>query len=562
MQRFQTLEVKTLAGAALVAALCACAGRGDQEKSSGGGGTLVIATTADPDVLFPPLSSNVPARQVTELIYDYLSEMGPELNIIGDGGFTPSLADSWRWSTDSTSIAFHINPKARWHDGVPVRASDVRYTHSLYISPALGNPMGDALGNIDSVTARDSLTAVFWFHSRAPDQFYSAASMMLVLPEHVFSNVAVASLKEQAAQAAPMGSGRFRFVRWTQGVSLEIAADTANYRGRPPLDRIVWSMTPEHRGAVRKLLGGEADVFDALHADNLPEVRRNPELRVVMGPGMDYAFMQFNLRDPAKRSIPHPLFGNRELRRALTMALDRASMVKNVFDTLGSVSVGPTIRALPTTSASLGQVPYDTLRAAAILDSLGWTGRTDHHVRTKNGRELAFTAIVPASSSARNKMAVMIQSQLLRAGVRVNIEQMEYQAFAARQSARKFDATLGAWHVTPNPSAIREVWTIPASRKPDGRNYGAYESPAFDAELDSALVARDQASAAKFFTRAYQTIIDDAPAVWLYEPKTVLGLHRRIKTGRITPGAWWSGVGSWSIPPGQRIPRDRLGGGK
>lgn len=561
MRSFQG-SAKHLACAALVAALCACGGRGNSNASDRIGGTVVIAATTDPDALFPPLASNVQARQVTELIYDYLAEIGPQLNIVGDHGFTPALADSWQWSADSLSIAFHINPRARWHDGVPVRATDVRYTHSLYTSRALGNPMSDALRNVDSVTVKDSLTSVFWFHSRTPDQFYDATRLMLILPEHVFSTVSNDSLRERVGRTDPVGSGRFRFVRWTQGSSLEIAADTANYRGRPSLDRVIWSVSPDYLGALTKLKGGEADVFDFLHADNADEVARNPKLRVVTLPGMDYAFLQFNLRDPSDQRRPHQLFANRELRRALTMAIDRASMVRSVFDTLGKVSVGPTISALPTTSGALVQIPYDTARAAAILDSLGWTERGSDGVRVRKGRKLAFTMIVPTSSGARNKMAVMIQSELLRLGVRAEIEKMEFQAFAARESARNFDTALGAWNVTADPSGIREDWTAEAARRKDGRNYGSYESTVFDAELDSASQSRDLNTLFAHYTRAYQVIIDDAPAVWLYEPKTVIGLSRRITTRGMIQGVWWAGAADWSIAGSDRIQRDRVGSGR
>jgi peptide/nickel transport system substrate-binding protein len=136
---------------------------------------------------------------------------------------------------------------------------------------------------------------------------------------------------------------------------------------------------------------------------------------------------------------------------------------------------------------------------------------------------------------------------------------MEWQAFAERQSARKFDAAIGAFQSTANPSGVREGWTIIASRKKGGRNYGAYENPIFDAALDSASTARDSASTERFYTRAYQTIIDDAPAVWLYEPKTVIGIQRRIRASGMIPGSWWAGLAGWSIPPKDRIQRDRDG---
>ncbi|MDQ6717337.1 MAG: peptide ABC transporter substrate-binding protein [Gemmatimonadota bacterium] len=559
MARADSSYLKAAGYAAVIALALGCGDRARSVTTSTTGGTVVIAATGDPDVLFPPLATNVPARQVTELIYDYLADIGTSLNVIGDAGFTPKLADRWRWSADSLSISFHLNAKARWHDGAPVRSNDVVFTHDLYTSPRLGNPMTEELKSIDSVTAPDSLTNVFWFHARSPEQFFTAVSMMLILPQHVYGKLGGDSLRERASRVDPVGSGRFRFVRWTQGSSLEVAADTGNYRGRPPLDRVVWSVSPDYLGALTKLNGGEADVFDALHADNVQQVAANPNLRVITLPGMDYAFLQFNLKDPSAKGASHPIFGSREMRRALTMAIDRDALVKNVFDTLGAVSVGPTIRALPTTSKSLVQIPYDTVRAAAILDSLGWKGRTRDGVRTRNGRELAFTMIVPASSSARNRMAVLIQSQLKRAGVRADIDKMEYQAFADREGSRNFDATFGAWHVTADPSAVREVWTTSASRRKEGRNYGSYENPSFDALLDSAAAATEFSSGVRLYTRAYQLIVDDAPAVWLYEPKLVIGLQKRLVTRGLTPGSWWAGLGTWSIPPSERIQRD-IGG--
>jgi peptide/nickel transport system substrate-binding protein len=555
--RFERFAIIVTA-AVLAVAAAACDRENGTARSREGGGTIVIAATSDPDALFPPLAGRVTAFQVNDLLYDHLADIGPGLNVIGDRGFTPVLADSWTWAPDSLSISFHLNPRAHWHDGVPVRADDVAFSYSLYTSRQLGDPMGDDLRNVDSVTATDSLGSVFWFHSRSLEEFYTAASLMHILPKHVYASIPVDSLRELTSKAKPIGSGQFRFVSWTQGVSLEIAADTTNYRGRPSIDRIIWSIAPDYSTAVTKLAGGEADVFDALHAETLLQISRNPKLRTIILPGMDYAFLQFNLRDPSHQDVPHRLFANRELRRALTLATDGESMVRNVFDTLGITSLGPAISSLPTTSASLVRIPYDTVRAAEILDSLGWKGRTKDGIREKSGRELAFTIIVPSSSGARNRMAVMLQSQLGRAGARVIIERLDFQAFRARQAARTFDAAMGSWHTSPSASAAREVWTRQASRKKGGLNYGSYENPAFDAQLDSASAARDEKDAIRHYTLAYQTLIEDAPAIWLYEPKTILGVQRRIRTPLLRPDAWWASMPNWSIDSRRRIPRDNL----
>ncbi|MEA2706802.1 MAG: peptide/nickel transport system substrate-binding protein [Gemmatimonadaceae bacterium] len=541
--------------AAVLFALCvtACSDHSRKSTTNETGGTLVIATTGDPGTLLPPLIRTTQGKQIAEQIYDYLADVGPEMNTRGEKGFRPQLTDGWRWSADSLSLAFHLNPLARWHDGKPVNAHDVQFTFSLNKNPALGGMFLSELADIDSVSTSDSLTAVFWFHRRRPTQFLDAAAQLLILPAHQLESINVTRLRESAPP--PIGSGRFRFRRWEKGSSVEIVADSSNYRGRAKLDRVIWSFSPEFATAVTRLFSGDADLFDALTAESLPELARHPNLRAAILPGTDYAFLQFNLRDLEKSSRPHPLFGDRALRRAIAMSIDRNALVKSVLDTLGLVALGPTVRAFPTTDTSVVQIPFDSASGGAILDSLGWSRRDGHGMRMKNGRELAFNLLVPVSSNNRKRLAILLQAQLRSMGIRVNIEQMDNSAFMSRQRARRFDAVLGAWHLGSSPDGTRMAWTAAGSGK-DGTNYGSYLNPIFDAELDSALISNPN-DARQRFTVAYGTINQDAPAVWLYEPRTAIGLHKRLKTGWMRPDAWWSDLGDWHIPPAERLPRDR-----
>jgi len=162
----------------LTLAITACSEHSGSTASGELGGTLVISTTGDPGTLFPPLILTTQGKQISEQIYDYLADVGPEMNTRGEKGFRPQLTDGWRWSSDSLSLAFHVNPRARWHDGKPVSAHDVTFTFALNKNPALGGMFLRELTNIDSVTASDSLTAVFWFHRRLPTQFLDAAAQL------------------------------------------------------------------------------------------------------------------------------------------------------------------------------------------------------------------------------------------------------------------------------------------------------------------------------------------------------------------------------------------------
>jgi len=523
------------------------------------GGTMVFSVGTDVDALLPPVTTSQLGRLTTDLLFDRLAEPGQAMNTVGDVGFVPRLATRWEWAPDSLSIRFHLDPRARWHDGRPLRASDVRFTHSLYTDPATGAKEAALLASIDSVSVPDSVTAVFWFKKRSPEQFYDATYQMPIVPEHLLRDLPRATLRASEFAKRPVGSGRFRFARWEPGVRLELVADTANYRGRPMLDRLIWTVSPDFTSAVTKLLAGEADFFEPLRPENVIELAKRPMLRTVARPGQQYAFMQFNLRDSKNRARPHPLFAERGVRRALTMALDRPSLVRNVLDTLAVVAIGPFTRAMSTADTTLPSIGYDTAGAARLLDSLGWRDANGDGVREKQGRPLAFTLLVPSSSKTRVDLAVLLQEQLRRVGARVEVEQMEFNAFLDREAKHTFDAVLGTWGADPSPGNVRQTWGSAGSRAKDGSNYGSYESAVFDTYVDSGVNAMDPAVQKRYFRQAYETIINDAPAVWLYEPRPVAGIHRRVRVAPLRADAWWANLGDWHIPVAERLPRDRTG---
>jgi peptide/nickel transport system substrate-binding protein len=536
---------------ALLAAAC-----GDQSGGGAGGepgGTLVIATSMDPGTLFPPLIVTTQAKQITEQIYDYLADVGTDLNTHDEKNFRRELADDWRWSTDSLSLAFHINPRARWHDGMAVTARDVLFTFGLNKNPALGGHAHSLLANIDSVTVTDSLTPVFWFREKSPDRFLNAAAQLLILPAHQLEKIPLDSLR--TGVPSPIGSGRFRMRKWDKGASVEIVADTSNYRGRATLDRVIWSVSPEFTTAITRLVSGDADLVDGLRPENVHQLARDSNLKILALPGMDYAFLRFNLRDPANRNRPHSLFADRALRRAIAMSLNRETLVRSVLDTFALVPAGPGVRAHSTTDPRGSQLPFDSVRASHLLDSLGWI-RGARGMRAKNGRALAFTLTIPTNSPSRLRMGPLIQEQLRRMGIRVALDNLEPSTAGDMESRGAFDASLGVWVMPSNLDDLPRIWGTSGIGK-NGGNYGSYSNPTFDALLDSALAA-DPASARERFTRAYAVINEDAPAIWLYEPRKVIGLHKRIQTTATRPDAWWFSLADWSIRPSDRILRDRL----
>ncbi|HUQ45406.1 MAG TPA: peptide ABC transporter substrate-binding protein [Gemmatimonadaceae bacterium] len=544
---------------ALAAALLAgCKGTDTSSAGSGDvGGTMVIALPGDVGTLMPLLVASQADREITDLLFDRLAEIGDEMSTIGDKGFTPRLAESWQWAPDSLSIAFRLHPKAKWHDGRPVRASDVRYSVALVKDPAFGAPASPMIGNIDSVSVKDSVTAVAWFKKHTPEQFYDLVYQVVIVPEHILGNTPAAQLKSADVARRGIGSGRFRLAAWQPGQRIELIADTANYRGRARLDRVVYAVSPDFNAAAARFFSGEADMFEQLRPEQIAKVQGDSQRRLVRYPSFQYAYLAFNLVDPKQTSQPHPIFADRAVRRALTMAVDRRAMLTNVFGTLANPLYGPFPSSVAVADTGLPQIPYDTAKARALLDSAGWTVGADG-VRTKGGRRLEFGISTPNSSATRHQYAVLLQEAFRRVGASARLDETDFAAYAAKQGTHGFDTEIAVYVTDPSPSGFKQSWTSAGIAK-DGSNFPSYSNPVVDALLDSAAAAFDPARTRSHARRAFEIIIDDAPGIWLYQPPTVAGLHRRIRTATMRPDGYWSHLADWWIPAGERSARDQIG---
>lgn len=533
------------------------AGGGDDRATPGG--TLVVSTGADAVTFIPMYSDDIMSRSVVTLTYDKLAEIGHSLNTVGDRDFEPRLARRWEWSDDSLRITFHLDPRARWHDGRPVTARDVVLGWDITRDPRVGSSAGPLIADIDSVTAADSLTAVVWFKRRAPEQFYEMVYQVFPMPAHILGGADRAQLRAHPLATQPVGSGPYRLRRWERGATIDLAADTTYYRGRANLDRVIFTIAPDPATGVTRVLNGEADFWEVLRPPQLADVAKNPNLKTVPYQALQYGFLAFNLRDAASRARPHAVLADRGVRRALTMAVDRATLVRSVFDSLAVPGIGPFPRALGTADTTIRGIPFDLEGAKRLLDSLGWRDANGDGVREKGSRRLEFGIMVPTSSAPRMQFAVLLQEALKQAGAKVNIDAIDFTAMRGRLERRAFDSYLGVWATDPSPGGFRQTWTTAGSRARDGSNHGSYENPAVDAVVDSALRQFDPDLARRMMSRAYQLAVDDAPAIWLYEPRLHAVAHKRIRATNLRADGWWSSIPSWYIPAGERIPRDRIG---
>jgi peptide/nickel transport system substrate-binding protein len=533
------------AAAALLIGLFAtgCSRSAANDTKSARNSIITIASAVDADALIPPLVSTTQGKQAVDMLFDFLAEAKTPISTIGDKGFGPQLATHWQWAPDSLSIAFSIDPRARWHDGVPVRAKDVQFSFALFTDPRVASMHASDYAGIDSVSVRDSLTAVVWWHARHPEQFFQIAYNLSIMPEHLLGSVPRDSLLRSRFADHPIGSGRYRFAQWNRQRDLMFEADTANYRGAPAAKRIVWVIAADPTAASLSVLAGQADVLESVRGDAYKQVKKSTTVRAVEYESLDYSYMLFNRERTV--SGTKRLFADRALRVALTEAIDRASVVANALDSLGRVALGPFTRATDAVDTTMRQITFDTVAAARILDSLGWTRQPTDGVRRRGSHTLQFSVMVPAASTARKRVAVLLQSQLKTLGIAIDVDVVESQVFAARLAKGDFESALNTWRTDPSPSSIRQVWGT--HRTDVEANYGRYSNLAFDAAVDSAASTFDPATRNALYRRAYQSIVDDAAAVWLYEPRNFAAVNARVSPVGMRADAWWAQLPRWKV---------------
>ena len=507
---------------------------------------------ADADNLLPPLTTNEVSVEVDAQLFEKLAEIDDSMHVIGDHGARPSLADSWTWAPDSLSIAFHLDPKAHWHDGVPVRATDVLYSYRVNKSKTVGSPVAPLLVDVDSVTARDSLTPVYWFHARSPEQFFNAATQLRVLPAHLLQNTPDSALTTSPYGRKPIGSGPYKFGRWVSGSVIELDADSTFHRGRPKIDRLLWSISGSPDAAMLRLYSGEANFTAPLRKQDIEQVAKHPELKAVHYPSMLVFYVLFNQR-ARKSHAPHPLFGDREVRRALSMAVDRRRAVSTVFDSATPLLSGPFTSNLATYDPLLPRLPYAPDSASAMLERRGWVLGKDG-IRHKGGVALQFSMLVPGSSAQRQQMSLLLQDMFKRVGARMDIDHVDFPTLLARAAAHDYDAAFEGMGLDPTPSGIRQEWSTAAAEAGGTSNTGYYSNRAFDALIDSAVATMDSRVAIDQYRRAYAMIIADAPAIWLYESSAVAGMSTAVHPAPMRADMWFVHLADWTIDDGPAPP--------
>jgi peptide/nickel transport system substrate-binding protein len=504
--------------------------------------TGLQATTPVPTLMEGP-QNTLANHEIADHLFLRLAGMGPGLVTAGDHGFVPLLAKAWT-RRDSLTLVFDLDPRARWHDGAPVTARDVVFTmaraRDREISPRLANVMR----RIARVEAEGDRRVVVRFSEVYAEQLYDATFHCAILPAHLLADLPPTREAWASFAARPVGSGPYRWVRRVEGEFIELAANEDFFLGRPAITRVIVRVAVSADARINLLLARQADAIDNIPPPltNIARVEAARHLRVVPVPSNNLGYLLFNHRNPADRDRPHPILADRDVRRALILALDRELLVRAVLGRYGDVPFGPVSSQLWIRHGAPEPARQDQSTARKLLAGRGWVDRNRDGTReNRTGEPLSLRLVVSSSSDTRMQMATMVQEQLRQVGVRLELVRVEPAVWLERRAAGNFDIDFSSASLDPSPSGLVFSWTC------DGPgNAGRYCDRGADSLLYRAMAS--PVADRRLWHQFLRRVEENAPAAFLYSQTFVFGVHRRFHEVTIRPESSWIALWRWPAP--------------
>jgi len=514
-------------------------------QSAGAENSIVIVTGQQPTTPIPTLMEGAAASlgnmELADQLFLRLAGLGPTMLTAGDRGFVPLLARSWT-RRDSVTLVFDLDPRARWQDGVPVTSRDVLFSFQRAQNPAVAPRLAALLQHITGVTAEGDRRVVFRFSHPYSEQLYDATFHVAPLPAHLLDTLPPDAVARSSFVTQPVGSGPYRLVRIVPGQFVELAANEKFFLGPPKITRVIIRFATDPDARLNLLLSGQADAMDNVipPLDNVRRVSADSSLRLIPVPSPALGFLLFNQRDPADTSRPHPILSDARVRRAITLALDRSSMVRVVFGNYGEVPYGPVSPVLWIRHGAPKPAQQNVAESRRLLAAAGWRDTDGDGTLDRGGQPLALRLSLPSTSAVRRQLALLVQEQLRQVGMRVELSQMEFPLWIERRTAGNFDIDFGSTSQDPSPSGLSQGWTCNG-----GTNVGHYCSPRVDSLMERAVLTRE--NPAEAWRQVLQQIEADAPATFLYAPTYVYAVKRRFRDVTISPTSSWQRLWEWSV---------------
>lgn len=487
------------------------AAQADQVKA---GGALVMALSAEPDQLDPSLARSLYSRYVFHAMCQKLYDVDSSAKIV------PQLATALPTVTDGgKTVTIPVREGVKFADGTPFDAAAVKATFERNLTLE-GSGRKSELGPITGVEATDAKTVVV--HLSKPFAPLTAAltdrAGMIVSPT-------VAKALGLKFATAPVCVGPFKFAKRVPQNSIDLVKDPLFYdAAKVHLASISYRIITDASIRAANLRSGDVQVADSLSAQDVPTLSKEKSLTVLQSQSLGYQGVTFNVGNvdgvgtPAK-VIDRPEAKDPRIRQAFELSIDRAGLVKVVFNNLNIVACSPISPKSEFSSEAVQKcTAHDPAKAKALLKEAGVTVPFPIDITTSNNPDSL-------------RLAQAIQSMVKEGGFDLKIKPVEFASLLDQQDRGDFSLLQLGWSGRIDPDANITNFTSTGG----SQNVAGYNDPAVDSLLDKARQSQDVGERGTLYAQVVAKLHEADPLIYLYRQRNLTGVSNTIKGAQVFP---------------------------
>jgi peptide/nickel transport system substrate-binding protein len=410
------------------------------------------------------------------------------------GTFEPNLATSWEFK-DDTHIIFHLDPRAKFNDGSPLTADDVKFT----MDRAMKSYVANNLAGLVATTVVDPHTVEMEIETYNNEFVQSLASV----PVSILSKKAYESGMKEPYH---VGSGPYMFDSWVQGEYCKVVKNPNYWREDSGVsDAIVFKPILEDSSRVIALQTGEIDVCINPPINELQFLQDDKNVTVFEKPGSRLFYFAFN--------VTQKPWDNEKLRQAVACAIDRDSVLQVAVYGKGTPQKTILNRGLWGFYDDMEGFPYDVARAKKLMAEAGYP----------NGG--IKTTLLIANSSPYINIAQVIQANLKEIGIEVAIQQVDDATLKATCKSGTQALYLWRWNEDSKVDFVYRDLFYTGS----GSNYQHYSDKHADELVDLVATEKDQDKRMQDGIELQKYLVNACPQVPLYIANLVIAYNKNLK---------------------------------
>ena len=463
--------------------------------------TLNLSMSSSPSRLNPILANDSASSEISDWLFNGLFKYDK------DGNHTVDLAQSYKFETP-TKLIIKLKENVLWHDGVKFTSKDVVFTYEKIIDPKVFNSIKSNFQEVQSVKAIDDFTLEIIYKQ----PYFKAIEtwMVGILPYHLLKDEE--NLMTSSFNKNPIGTGSYKLKEFKTAQDIELIANQNYFEGKPKIDKILYKFLPDPNTSFLYLKQKKLDIggLDPIQIDRQIDDKFKNEFTIIQKPSFAYTYLGFNLKSEKFKDL--------RIRQALSLAINRQELVDILFFGYGKICNGPFLPGSFAYNDKVEAITQNIEKAKQLLKEAGFD----------ENNPFTFEVVTNTGNDTRINTAQILQYQLEKAGVKMKIRVMEWQAFLNTVvHPRKFDAVLLGWSLGLMPDAY-PLWHS-SSDKQGGFNLVSYKNEKVDKLIEDGINTINRDELGKIYKEIFKIISDDLPYLFLYIPDGITVVNKDIK---------------------------------